>query len=303
MNLSKTISPAAILTLKEALTHIYWTKRDLRQFIELTIENKSIISTLNWEKTKYETISELIDRMVKRQDIYQDDLLKLVREVGNFNNFSHLEYWEDSKKLIKKANESVKNLREQTKGYFDSLEELKKVEERKEINKEVQKANIAYQQKIEELKNTFLQIASNTNAQQRGFQFEKFLYELFYFFDLNPKSSFKINGEQIDGGFTFDGTDYLLEAKWQQNEIRASDLYSFGAKIASRLKNTLGLFISLGNYSNECINNNPITKSMILMDGMEIMQVLDGRIKLDELILIKRRIASQTGNIYHKVYV
>lgn len=32
--------------------------------------------------------------MVKRKDIYQKDLLELVQEVGDMNDFSHLEYWE-----------------------------------------------------------------------------------------------------------------------------------------------------------------------------------------------------------------
>ena len=38
---------------------------------------------------------------------------------------------------------------------------------------------------------------------------------------------------------------------------------------------------------------------MILMGGMDLMQVLEGRIRLNELILIKRRHASQTGEIYY----
>jgi len=65
---TKKISARAILALKDALVNIYWRKKDLRQFIELTIENSHIVSTIDWtENTKYESTSELIDRMVKRQ--------------------------------------------------------------------------------------------------------------------------------------------------------------------------------------------------------------------------------------------
>lgn len=303
MSFTKKISANAVLALKEALVAIYWRKKDLRQFIELTLENPMIVSTIDWtENTKYESVSELIDRMVKRQDVYQTDLLKLVQEVGNMDDFSHLKYWDDSGDKIKKAKASVDKLRRQAKGYFDTIEELKKAEKRREINKEKLKSSIDYQQKLEELKLKFFEIASNPNPQQKGFQFEKFLNELFVFFDLDPKSSFKIVGEQIDGAFTFDNTDYLLEAKWQDKEINAADLYTFGGKIQGKLKNTLGLFISLGAYSKECTETqNPTTKSMILMDGMDLMQVLEGRIRLNEMILIKRRHASQTGNIYYRM--
>lgn len=303
MTFTKKITPSAIIALKEALVAIYWRKKDLRQFIELTLDNPLIVSTIDWnENTKYESVSQLIDRMAKRQDMFQTDLLKLVQEVGNMDDFSHLKYWDDSGDKIKKAKASVLKLRQQAKGYFDTIAELKKAEEQRERNREKLKSSIDYQQKLEDLKVKFFNIASNTNPQQKGFQFEKFLNELFIFFDLDPKSSFKIVGEQIDGAFTFDKTDYLLEAKWQEKEISAADLYTFGGKIQGKLKNTLGLFISLGAYSKECTEtSNPSTKSMILMDGMDLMQVLEGRIGLNELILIKRRHASQTGDIYYRM--
>jgi len=304
MSISKTISANSILALKDALVSIYYRKKDLRQFIELTIENSAIVSTIDWtDNVKYESVSQLIDRMVKRQDFYQTDLLKLVQEVGNMNDFTHLEYWEkENKGLIKKAEAAVNKLRQQAKGHFEIIEELKKAEERRNITKEKLKDSIAYQQKLDELKIEFYQIASNTNSQQKGFQFEKFLNKLFFFFDLDPKSSFKVIGEQIDGAFTFDNTDYLLEAKWQEKSIIAADLYTFGGKIQGKLKNTLGLFISLGPYSSECTETgSSVLKSMILMDGMDLMQILEGRIRLNDMILIKRRHASQTGNIYYQL--
>jgi len=92
VSVTKKLSARAILALKDALVNIYWRKKDLRQFIELTIDNSLIVSTIDWtENTKYESVSELIDRMVKRQDVYQNDLLKLIQEVGNMKDFSHLE--------------------------------------------------------------------------------------------------------------------------------------------------------------------------------------------------------------------
>ena len=79
---------------------------------------------------------------------------------------------------------------------------------------------------LADLKSLFFKIAANTNFQQRGFDFEKFLKDLFLLYELDPKGSFKNYGEQIDGAFTFDGTDYLLEAKWKQ-QVNRTDLASF----------------------------------------------------------------------------
>lgn len=77
MSINKKMSANSILALKDALVAIYYRKKDLRQFIELTIENAAIVSTIDWaDNVKYESVSQLIDRMVKRQDFYQTDLLK-----------------------------------------------------------------------------------------------------------------------------------------------------------------------------------------------------------------------------------
>lgn len=299
----KKISIQTLIALKEALIHVFWTKKDLRHFIELTIENTLIIPTIDWtENTKFESVSQLIDRMTKRQDIYQTDLLRLIQETGNLNDFSHLKYWDNAEEKIKKATAAVEKLRNETKGYFDTIEELKKAEQSREKNKIKIKDSISYQQRLDELKNNFFEIAMNENAQQRGFQLEKFLNELFSFFDLDPKSSFKIVGEQIDGSFTFDTADYLLEAKWQKALIVAQDLYGFAGKIQGKLKNTLGLYISLGGYSSDCTRTeNPAVKAMILMDGPDLMQILEGRIRLNDMIYIKRRHAATTGEIYYKI--
>ncbi len=299
----KKISVQTLLALKEALATIFWTKKDLRQFVELTIENALIVSTIDWnENTKFESVSQLIDRMAQRQDIYQSDILKLIQEASNFNDFSHLKRWDDYEIKIKKANEAVEKLRNQTKGYFEVVEELKKAEKSRATNQAKLKESINYQERLEELKRKFFEIAVNENHQSRGLQLEKFLNELFIFFDLDPKSSFKITGEQIDGSFTFDNTDYLLEAKWQKKLTNAQELYGFGGKIQGKFKNTCGLYISLDGYSNDCAKTeNPSVKAIILIDGTDLMQVLDGRIKLTDMLYIKRRHAAQTGEIFYRI--
>ena len=61
----KQFSPNAILALKEALTNIYWKKQDLRSFVYHSIENKLLISTIDWDNNKKaESAGILIDRMV-----------------------------------------------------------------------------------------------------------------------------------------------------------------------------------------------------------------------------------------------
>lgn len=300
---TQNISSQALIALKDALSKVYWKKTELKQFIELTIDNSSIVSTINWkDNQKAESVSELIDRMVARKDIYLTDLLKLLKETSNFNDFSHLKYWDESGELTKRAVEAVLKLRNQTTGYFDALEDLARGEENRLNNLEKLKKTIDFSKKLEELKMKFFEIAMEQSPQKRGYDFEKILNELFNLFELKAKGPFKTLGEQIDGSFTFESQDFILEAKWQKQLVNAADLYVFGGKILSKLKNTLGLFISLDGFSKDCTETgSQVLKSMILMDGQDLMLVLEGRISLGELIFQKRRHASDTGEIYHRI--
>ena len=301
----KTISPAAINALKDALTHIYWVKPDLKRFVYNTLSEKTnaIVSTIDWaNQTKYASASELIDRMCARQDFYQKDLIALFEHVINFNDFSHLKRWDDADLKIQRAKDAVEALRKQAKGYFVVIEEKKKTEERKKVVQEKVKNTTALKTKLDELNQKFMDIAISSDAQKRGYGLEKLLNELFTLFDLDPKASFKITGEQIDGAFTFKDDDFLLEARWVKQPINASDLYSFAGKINGKRKNTLGLFVSMDGFSIECLQTaSSDLRCLILMDGMDLNAILTDRITLDDLLYRKRRHASETGNIYLNV--
>lgn len=228
MNLSqKKISPQAILGLKEALSVIFWKKEELRDFIKLTLHNSAIVGTLNWEGTKRESVMELIERMINRQAIYKEDLMNLLLAVTDFTDFPHLEFWDEDGSKVKRAREAVENLRTHTKGYIQLTQEQEEAKKRRsETEKRIVK-NKSLEDELNVLREKFNKLATKTDLQQRGFDLEKFLNELSLLYELNPKGSFKNYGEQIDGAFTYDGTDYLLEAKWKR-QVDRGDLSRIG---------------------------------------------------------------------------
>ena len=292
---NKKISPQAIFSLKEALSVIFWKKDDLKDFIKLAINNKAIVGTINWNVTKRESVKELIERMTSLPDIYQEDLINLLLAVTDITDFSYLKFWDEDGSKTKRAKEAIELLRKHTKGYLQITKEQQEALQRKqEIERKIAK-NKTLEEELNKLKGLFNKIAMNTNFQQRGFDFEKFLKELFLLFELDPKGSFKNYGEQIDGAFTFDGTDYLLEAKWKQ-QVNRGDLASFTYKVESKLKIAMGLLITIEGVTPEAIS--PDFKSIIIMDGTDIIAILDGRVTLPDLLYKKRRTANETGKIY-----
>ena len=298
----KKFSPNAILALKEALTHIYWKKQDLRSFVYHTIENKLFISTIDWDNNKKaESAGILVDRMVDRPDLFEKDLFTLFDVTMHVDDFSHLRQWDDADTKIKRARDAVEALRKHASGYFQLKEEKDKIEARRNVFASMQKEKESFSNMISVLKDDFMRLVMEQNPQKRGFTFEKFLNSLFILFDLEPKESFRIVGEQIDGAFTFDGNDFLLEAKWQEKPIDLGELYKFGGKIEGRLKLTLGLVISINGFTQDYNESKSASlKTMLLMDGADLMAVLENRIDLKDMLFRKRRHASDTGDIFFK---
>ena len=301
--MQKTIAPAAIQSLKEALTLVYWYKSELRSFLSQCISDPGVLSRLNWTEYKRNIVATIVDHLAMNEEVYQRDLIRLMSEVSNITDFSHLSKLDDGKKKATEAKAAVDALRAQLKGHQDIEEEQEKSEERrKQAHQKLMQVN-AVQEELEKLKAEFYVLVGSDNPQQRGFSLEKVLKGLFNLFDLDPKASFRISGEQIDGAFSFEGTDYLLEAKWQQEPVAAKDLDGMAGKLSRKLENTLGLFLSVNGYSEDAVKvHSSGRRLVILMDGSDLMAVLEGRIDLVQLLLRKRRKASETGNIYLKIH-
>lgn len=299
----KKVASGAIVALKEALTYLYWYKSDLRSFLMSCLTDTRILATLDWSDYKRNIVANLVDRLDRRQDLFQTDLLRLMSEVARVRDFSHLQRREEGEEKVERAKSAVATLREWVSGHEATFDEQQRFEERRRQAHQTLMAKTAVQQKLEEIRKDYFALLSSGEPHKRGYRLERIIRELFELFDLDPKSSFRITGEQIDGAFTFEGTDFLFEAKWQQELVRASDLDSLAGKLQRKLENSLGLFLSVNGFSEDGVKAHSSGRRLILlMDGSDLMAVLEGRIDLFQLLLRKRRHASRTGNIYLRIH-
>lgn len=297
---SKRISASALVALKEALSVIYWYKADLRSFLARVLDDTGLLARYDWQMSyKRSIVSELIDFMAAREGTYQDELIRLIEEVCDIADFAHLRWLEDGAVKETAALTAVKALRRQAEGHLQLMEDARRRGEQRDKARADAEGRQAFAHKLDALRADYLELATadDLTPQKRGFQFEAFLRELFELFDLDPKASFRIHGEQIDGAFTFESTDYLLSAKWQMQPVGLEDLDAFKGKVNRKLENTLGLFVSINGFAPTAVTKHQSDRPvMLLMDGADLMAVLDARIDLFELLRRKRRHASQTGN-------
>jgi hypothetical protein len=295
--MNERLSPTALQALQDALTHIYWYKQDLKRFLVAAFDGTELANRVNWDNPKRQIVTDLLEILCTDQVRYLGELRILLKEVASFCDFSHLERLDDGKRKAAEARQAVKRLSELVQIHDKALTEQKDVARRRKEESVRLDTRKALRQGIEELKMRYISLVIEKNAQKRGFDLEKVMYDLFRLFDLDPKASFRITGEQIDGAFTLHGLDYLVEAKWA-GLVAAKDMDVFASKVQRKLDNTLGLMLSVDGFQAEGVEAHSKQRPvLLLMSGSDLMAVFEGRIDFVDLLVRKRRHASQTGEI------
>ncbi len=137
----------------------------------------------------------------------------------------------------------------------------------------------------------------------RGYRLEELLTVLWAIEGLRPSPSYRGRGEQVDGLFKLGGVFALCEAKWHADQLPASTIYSFLGKVGGKLAGTLGVFVSMGGFSEDTSYALSLGKAMrvILVDGDDVRAVFDASEGLTwhGLMEIKLRRAAQYGQIYY----
>ncbi len=297
------VSANAIQALKDALTAAFWFKKDLHNYAKAAVGGDPMfLAGIGWtdpDVYKRDSVSTFVDRLVREQDEHQETLLALLVDVAAMDEFPHLRRAEDAEAKTAEARAAVARLRKVVKPYEEELLARQRDRERIDASRVEVAERRATARRLEELKAQYMELMA-MKPQQRGFALESLLRDLFDAFDLDPKASFRVVGEQVDGGFTLDNIHFVLEAKWENNPADRAALDTFNSKVERRSEITQGLFVAIGGFESTAVELHSRRRSpLILMDGVDLFAVLDGRIDLRELLRRKLRHAAMTGDILH----
>jgi len=135
---------------------------------------------------------------------------------------------------------------------------------------------------------------------RRGRALERFVAKLLKDEDLEPRFPFRPRGEEIDGSFVLHHRVFLLEIKWLAGKVPASQIYAFRGKVEGKLDGTVGVFVSLSGFSDDAILAVRFGKStrVLFWDGDDFRAVVDGRVRFADVMWLKLRRASETGQPY-----
>ncbi|MFJ6523384.1 restriction endonuclease [Streptomyces filamentosus] len=293
----KTLNPSAYLALVEALSVIFWNKAPFQTYVRGMLKDHSeLLPRLDFAATKREVSGQLVDLLRVNEARYLDLTVALMLDIASMETFPNLASQVDADDMTKKAKAAVAELKRWTAKQREVMAEHE--EHAAAIAQSAKKAQDgrAFAQAHDDLKQRFLVLHSAVNPHKRGSEFERFINELFSLYDMEPRASYVMEHEQIDGAFAFDTDHYVLEAKWWKEAIGRRELDVFKSNIERKGKNTLGLYVSMSGFTSDAVAVYSFSTPFITMDGLDFMAVLEQRIRLDELVRRKKRHASETGH-------
>lgn len=238
----------------------------------------------------------LLSTLEYRRDLFSILILKIVQNGiiyrTNKDNPVTRDEIQQLNALILKLNFKIPELWDPK--FLDVLPSRKK--EHTISQTETQAKSVDLQKKYKDLR--------ELEPQERGYAFERFLNDWFGYEKLSPRGPFRLIGEQIDGSFVIDSSNYLLEAKWQDRPTSETDLLVFREKVEGKSTWSRGLFVSHAGFSKEGLIGFSRGRStnIIGMDGQDIYFILEGTMSLTEAIRRKSRHAAETGEFYISVY-
>lgn len=286
--------------MKECILSLFWSKKEIIDFLKNNgCSNNELRKIDTNELARYQIIDCVFDRLQDRSDKGIGQFRSMLNSLIHWDYFNSY-YFEKLKKLDKNdAKKRISKLKDMQEKRDQKIKKMKKErEEKKAKDKEIKTKD--------ELKKIFFNLWNgkndqneNINQQKRGYLFEEFLMEMFKNEKIEVKEPFKIVGEQVDGAIKFDKENYIIEAKWKDKFIASESLYQFAYKIDGKFYGR-GLFISINGFSDESVRALKLGKSLncILIDGADLVQVLDGYWTLKEMLDKKIQGAQTKGEIY-----
>lgn len=163
----------------------------------------------------------------------------------------------------------------------------------------VQKAR-ERERRLRELYEAYGEMWQSPDPHARGYDLEDLLKELFALYEVRYRKSYRAEGEQIDGFFTFGGFDYLVEARWRKEPPTLQDLLAFKGKVNRKIESTRGLFVSVAGFRKDTVQGlrEAGPANLILMDGYDLTLILEGRVSLIDALQAKVDRAAQEGVLY-----
>jgi hypothetical protein len=282
----------------DALLKSFWRKGALLNFLRRHKISDRVLSTWHESESKRMFLARILPKIEAHPQGVQV-LQRMADSLANQTKFPDLEGWEDSESKIQAAKESVLALKRQVAAALQEATETAEREATRKVARAKAEKQIATRVTLQSLEGGLKQLSSRLGTQQAGYDFQDWFYDVVDFFETVNRRPYVTGGRQIDGSLTLEGTTYLTELKFTNEQAAATDIDTFLAKVNDKADNTMGIMVSMAGYSSVAIQQASGKRTpLILLDYSHIYLVLGGNWTLPEVISRVRRHVSQTAEAF-----
>lgn len=284
--------------LSDALLKVYWYKSSFRTALRRAGVPDSLLATWAADESKRDYWARLMPNL-ESSDAGMAVLNRLADAVSEQKSFPDLERIEDSAMRIRSAKKAIADLRDYRERQSEKAQELREQKAIREKGRHQREKAQQLQHNLDTLNARLNNLAMKIGTQEAGYEFQKWFYDLMDYFEVDNKRPYIIDGRQIDGSVTIEGTTYLVELKFTANQSDATDIDSFKNKVVTKADNTMGIMVSMSGYSSIAIKEASRDKTpLLLLDYKHLYMLFTGAIRFPDIVARVRRHSSQTGQAY-----
>ena len=293
-----TIPPSLVSLVQEALLRAINRKTTFRTFLVTCGVSENAFSNWAPNETKRVLLDRIMPRLVKH-DRGPEVVWRMAHTLGAMSDFPDLKGYEDSPKRVEEARDAVSALAKFIAAQEKIAEDANRKKEAREVAQKLREAEIERKGTLEKFDHKLKELVREQGTSPGGYAFQDWFYDLMAFLEVDHRRPYKAQDRQIDGSVTIEGTTYLVELKFTGGPSDGPDIDVFSRKVGRKADNTMGLFISMADFTSVAKKEASRERStVLLMAAPHVFLVLNGSWGFEELVARIRRHASQSGDAY-----
>src|SRR5579863_5284997 len=192
------IAPEAYPALADALAVIYWRRQHLQRFLQAELASApQLLAGIDWlGQPKRVSAGQLVDRLIASEHRLREVTVGLMVTVSGFDDFSHLLREEDGPAKAAEARAAVARVRRFTARHAELIAEREAAARQRVAATAAAATHRELAVQLSALRQRLWALEGEQDAHRRGLQLERFLFDLFRLFDLEPRGPFVLSGEQ-----------------------------------------------------------------------------------------------------------
>jgi restriction system protein len=258
---------------------------------------------------KYEIVRAILERVNAKGEPTLRERREILKRIVEFTNFDSC--WPNDQLKAKGLVSSIRDVVNQ-KDTFTRINQERELERRQRVSQE-QAANQKRQERIAQIDSAkaalYSLFGTSNNPQRRGKELEAAVNSIFSAYGILVREAFHLVGEagegiveQIDGVIELKGALYFVELKWYQEPVGKPQISEHLVRLMCRAE-ARGLIISASDYTDPAIHTASEFlqhKVVALVHLREIVQVLERRLELGDLLIEKANAAQIHKNPYFR---